>query len=95
MCNGLTTLYKLFLPPSILLLRGGLRELAWRFRRTVPRFGVPELDHLELPVEETAVSWEHRNNTLIVSYRKPSAVVSAEEKDRQEILKMGDEVRLF
>jgi len=59
------------------------------------RFGVPELDHLELPVEETAVSWEHRNNTLIVSYRKPSAVVSAEEKDRKEILKMGDEVRLF
>ena len=59
------------------------------------RFGVPELDHLELPVEATAVSWEHRNNTLVISYRKPAPVVRAEAQEREEILKMGDEVRLF
>ena len=37
---------------------------------------------------EGALSWHHANNTLVVSYQKPSEVVDLEIKDKAERRKM-------
>ena len=44
------------------------------FLRYFKRFSVPEMDHLHLPLEESALSWRHNNNTLIICYQKPEAI---------------------
>ena len=44
------------------------------FLRYFKRFTVPEMDHLHLPLEQSALSWRHNNNTLIISYQKPEAI---------------------
>lgn len=44
------------------------------FLRYFKRFTVPEMDHLHLPLEQSALSWRHNNNTLVISYQKPEAI---------------------
>ncbi len=44
--------------------------------RYFKRFNVPELDLLGLPLEEEALSWVHANNTLVVSYAKPTPLLA-------------------
>eukprot|EP00891_Asterochloris_glomerata_P002692 jgi/Astpho2/2692/fgenesh1_pg.00050_%23_12_t len=43
-------------------------------RKYFKRFTVPEMDHLHLPLEQSALSWRHNNNTLVISYQKPEAI---------------------
>ncbi|XP_033113405.1 protein DPCD-like [Anneissia japonica] len=52
------------------------------------RFNIPDLERLKLPLEQSAISHAHANNTLIISYAKPSAVLEMEKKVRQELLKL-------
>uniref|UniRef100_A0A7S2DN68 Protein DPCD n=1 Tax=Haptolina brevifila TaxID=156173 RepID=A0A7S2DN68_9EUKA len=42
------------------------------------RIDVADMDRARLPLEEPALSWSHDNNTLIIQYKKPAAVLSAE-----------------
>ena len=48
------------------------------------RIAIPELDVLELPLDPASLQWAHANNTLVVGYRKPSQVLEAEAKERNE-----------
>ena len=43
---------------------------------------------LEAELEEGPLSWHHANNTLVVSYAKPTEVVELELKDKAERKKM-------
>eukprot|EP00898_Chlorokybus_atmophyticus_P000379 jgi/Chlat1/1341/Chrsp119S00075 len=52
------------------------------------RFNIPELDNLHLPLEEKALSWQHANNTLIVTYGKPPKVLQVEAEELREVQKM-------
>ncbi|CAG9463068.1 unnamed protein product [Pedinophyceae sp. YPF-701] len=52
------------------------------------RFAIPDLDLLQLPLEQSRVQWEWANSTLVISYAKPRAVVDAEDQDRAERAKM-------
>ncbi|KAG1666950.1 hypothetical protein FOA52_004233 [Chlamydomonas sp. UWO 241] len=55
------------------------------------RFNIPELDVLSLPLAEGALTWAHLNNTLLVSYAKPAAVVAAEAKEAEDTRKIRPE----
>ncbi|GIL92690.1 hypothetical protein Vretimale_19430 [Volvox reticuliferus] len=48
------------------------------------RFNIPELDVLNLSLNDGALSWTHANSTLIISYAKPVAVLQAEAKEAEE-----------
>jgi hypothetical protein len=42
------------------------------------RIAIDDMDRLGLPLDESALSWEHDNSTLVVQYRKPPELISAE-----------------
>ena len=42
------------------------------------RIDVEELDRARIPLEEAGLSWNHENNTLIVQYKKPAAIMQRE-----------------
>ena len=42
------------------------------------RIDVEELDRARVPLEEPNLTWSHENNTLIVQYKKPPAVMAKE-----------------
>jgi hypothetical protein len=44
------------------------------------RIDVEELDRARVPLEEVNLSWSHENNTLIVQYKKPAAVLQKEKE---------------
>jgi len=46
------------------------------------RFGIPELDVLDLGYDGQRLQWHHANNTLVVSYAKPPEVLTIEEEER-------------
>lgn len=52
--------------------------------RYYKRIEIPEMKLLEASLVEGALSWHHANNTLVVSYQKPSEVVDLEIKDKAE-----------
>mmetsp|Transcript_9213 Transcript_9213/g.23559 ORF Transcript_9213/g.23559 Transcript_9213/m.23559 type:complete len:195 (-) Transcript_9213:25-609(-) len=52
------------------------------------KFNIPELDSLGLPMEEDCMSWTYANNTLIVTYTKPNAVLLAERQDAESVSKV-------
>ncbi|XP_071946891.1 protein DPCD-like [Antedon mediterranea] len=52
------------------------------------KFTIPDIDRLKLPLEQSAISKAHANNTLIISYSKPSEVLKMEKDVRQELLKL-------
>ncbi|GMH44874.1 hypothetical protein BSKO_12831 [Bryopsis sp. KO-2023] len=49
------------------------------------RFKIPELDILGIEYEGRRLSFSHANNTLIVSYSKPSQVLEQEKRDLEEL----------
>lgn len=52
------------------------------------RFEIPELVFLELPTDPSEMTWDWKNNTLLIQYRKPklALVAEAEEKaDRRRV----------
>lgn len=52
------------------------------------RFSLPEMDALGLALEEEAMSWTYANNTLIITYTKPNAVLLAERSDAEATSKV-------
>eukprot|EP00191_Tetraselmis_sp_GSL018_P016628 CAMPEP_0177581342 /NCGR_PEP_ID=MMETSP0419_2-20121207/2093_1 /TAXON_ID=582737 /ORGANISM="Tetraselmis sp., Strain GSL018" /LENGTH=151 /DNA_ID=CAMNT_0019070371 /DNA_START=129 /DNA_END=581 /DNA_ORIENTATION=+ len=45
------------------------------------RFGIPEMDAVGAPLEDSSLSWAHDNNTLVVSYAKPKRVMELEAEE--------------
>ncbi|XP_069022014.1 protein DPCD [Embiotoca jacksoni] len=52
------------------------------------KFSIPDLDRSQLPLDGAALSFTHANNTLIVSYKKPSEVLAVEEELLGEVKKL-------
>ncbi|CAF1622334.1 unnamed protein product [Adineta ricciae] len=53
------------------------------------RFTIVDLDRLNLPLEENRLSYTHANNTLIISYKKPQAVLDFEKQVHNELKKLN------
>ncbi|KAK3758085.1 hypothetical protein RRG08_006660 [Elysia crispata] len=52
------------------------------------KFNVPDLERCQLGIDQSAIEFAHANNTLIISYKKPSAVIEVEKRFQQELKKM-------
>ncbi|XP_072883169.1 protein DPCD [Hemitrygon akajei] len=52
------------------------------------KFNIPDLDRCCLPLDGSALSFTHANNTLIITYQKPTAVLKLEQEVVQELKKM-------
>lgn len=52
------------------------------------KFTIPDLDRCQLNLEDSAISYTHANNTLIVSYKKPREVLSLEQELMKELKKL-------
>ncbi|XP_077992785.1 protein DPCD-like [Glandiceps talaboti] len=52
------------------------------------KFNIPDLDRISLPMEQSALSIAHANNTLIISYKKPSEVLAMETAVLAELQKV-------
>mmetsp|Transcript_8686 Transcript_8686/g.23908 ORF Transcript_8686/g.23908 Transcript_8686/m.23908 type:complete len:211 (-) Transcript_8686:323-955(-) len=53
------------------------------------RIAVEDMDRLQLPLEDAALQWDHDNNTLVVQYRKPQALIAAEREAAAARRKLG------
>eukprot|EP00331_Platyophrya_macrostoma_P033108 CAMPEP_0176447358 /NCGR_PEP_ID=MMETSP0127-20121128/24973_1 /TAXON_ID=938130 /ORGANISM="Platyophrya macrostoma, Strain WH" /LENGTH=166 /DNA_ID=CAMNT_0017833767 /DNA_START=105 /DNA_END=605 /DNA_ORIENTATION=+ len=53
------------------------------------RISIPDMKRNGLKLEESALSWAYKNNTLIVSYAKPSSILKSEEKLIEEFKKLN------
>uniref|UniRef100_UPI0037E9B66B protein DPCD n=1 Tax=Semicossyphus pulcher TaxID=241346 RepID=UPI0037E9B66B len=52
------------------------------------KFSVTDLDRNKLPLESSALSFTHANNTLIVSYQKPKEILTLEQELLKELKKL-------
>ncbi|XP_028269301.1 protein DPCD [Parambassis ranga] len=52
------------------------------------KFSVPDLDRSQLPLDSSALSFTHANNTLIVSYKKPNEILTLERELLKELKKL-------
>ncbi|XP_075894787.1 protein DPCD [Nelusetta ayraudi] len=52
------------------------------------KFSVVDLDRCLLPLDGTALSFTHANNTLIVSYKKPKEILTLEQELLKELKKL-------
>ncbi|XP_061685921.1 protein DPCD isoform X1 [Syngnathoides biaculeatus] len=52
------------------------------------KFGIPDLDRSQLPLDSAALSFTHANNTLIVSYKKPKEILNVEQELMKELKKL-------
>ncbi|KAG8015147.1 Protein DPCD [Nibea albiflora] len=52
------------------------------------KFSVVDLDRSQLPLDSSALSFAHTNNTLIVSYKKPKEILILEEELLKELKKL-------
>ncbi|KAF3687301.1 Protein DPCD [Channa argus] len=52
------------------------------------KFGIPDLDRCQLPLDSSALSFTHANNTLIVSYKKPKEILTIEQELLKELKKL-------
>uniref|UniRef100_A0A8C5SZ82 Protein DPCD n=1 Tax=Laticauda laticaudata TaxID=8630 RepID=A0A8C5SZ82_LATLA len=51
-------------------------------------FTIPDLDRFQLPLDSTALNFTHANNTLIITYQKPTEILAAEEELQKELKKI-------
>ncbi|XP_072280498.1 protein DPCD [Pyxicephalus adspersus] len=49
------------------------------------KFSIPDLDRCRLELNESALSFAHANNTLIITYQKPKEILSVEEELQKEL----------
>ncbi|XP_053548460.1 protein DPCD [Bombina bombina] len=49
------------------------------------KFSIPDLDRCQLDLNDSALSFAHANNTLIITYQKPKEILSVEEELQQEL----------
>ncbi|XP_075697151.1 protein DPCD isoform X5 [Rhinoderma darwinii] len=52
------------------------------------KFSVPDLDRCQIDLDESALSFAHANNTLIITYQKPKEVLAVEEELQKELKSM-------
>ncbi|XP_060755530.1 protein DPCD [Neoarius graeffei] len=52
------------------------------------KFNIPDLDRCQLPLENSALSFSHANNTLIISYKKPKEILGLEQELMRELKKL-------
>ncbi|KAM8879876.1 LOW QUALITY PROTEIN: protein DPCD [Spinachia spinachia] len=52
------------------------------------RFSITDLDRSQLPLDDSALSFTHTNNTLIVSYKKPKEILTLEQELLKELKKL-------
>ncbi|KAL3996021.1 R-spondin 2 [Sarotherodon galilaeus] len=52
------------------------------------KFNIPDLDRSQLPLDNSALSFTHANNTLIVSYKKPKEILTLEQELLKELKKL-------
>ncbi|KAM7393804.1 hypothetical protein PAMP_020649 [Pampus punctatissimus] len=52
------------------------------------KFSIPDLDRSQLPLDSSALSFTHANNTLIVSYKKPKEILTLEQELLRELKKL-------
>uniref|UniRef100_A0A3P8ZHR0 Protein DPCD n=1 Tax=Esox lucius TaxID=8010 RepID=A0A3P8ZHR0_ESOLU len=52
------------------------------------KFNIPDLDRSQLPLDSSALSFTHVNNTLIVSYKKPKEILTLEHELLCEVKKL-------
>ncbi|XP_051883010.1 protein DPCD [Pristis pectinata] len=52
------------------------------------KFNIPDMDRCHLPLDSSALSFTHANNTLIITYQKPTAILQLEQEVLQELKKM-------
>ncbi|XP_029950100.1 protein DPCD [Salarias fasciatus] len=52
------------------------------------KFSVADLDRSQLPLDGSALSFAHANNTLIVTYKKPKEILSLEQELLKELKKL-------
>uniref|UniRef100_A0A7S3FBS1 Protein DPCD n=1 Tax=Haptolina ericina TaxID=156174 RepID=A0A7S3FBS1_9EUKA len=46
------------------------------------RISIEDMHRAHLALEEAALSWEHENNTLVIQYKKPAAILQLEKEAR-------------
>ncbi|XP_077311467.1 protein DPCD [Lithobates pipiens] len=49
------------------------------------KFTIPDLDRCRLELNESALSFAHANNTLIITYQKPKEILAVEEELQEEL----------
>ena len=54
---------------------------------------IEDLDRARLPIEEAPLSWTHENNTLVIQYKKPAAILQREKEAKIERLSAPDAVQ--
>ncbi|KAJ8264288.1 hypothetical protein GJAV_G00147400 [Gymnothorax javanicus] len=52
------------------------------------KFSIPDLDRCGLPLESSALTFSHANNTLIIIYQKPKEILSLEKDLLRELKKI-------
>ncbi|KAF4075262.1 hypothetical protein AMELA_G00232600 [Ameiurus melas] len=52
------------------------------------KFNISDLDRCQLPLESSALSFSHANNTLIISYKKPKEILALEQELMRELKKL-------
>lgn len=52
------------------------------------KFNIPDLDRAKLPLESKRLSFSHGNNTLIITYEKPPAILEMEKAVQEQLKKM-------
>ncbi|KAJ7376230.1 hypothetical protein OS493_036053 [Desmophyllum pertusum] len=52
------------------------------------RFHITDMERAKLNLEQSAISIAHANNTLIITYQKPSLILEQEKLVRQELVKV-------
>uniref|UniRef100_UPI00398EF180 protein DPCD n=1 Tax=Pristiophorus japonicus TaxID=55135 RepID=UPI00398EF180 len=52
------------------------------------KFNIPDMDRCRLPLDCSALSFTHANNTLIITYQKPAEILRLEQEVLQELKKM-------
>ncbi|CAL8332357.1 unnamed protein product [Merluccius merluccius] len=52
------------------------------------KFGIPDLDRCQLPLDCSVLTFTHANNTLIISYKKPKEILTLEHELLRELKKL-------
>ncbi|XP_041065810.1 protein DPCD isoform X1 [Carcharodon carcharias] len=52
------------------------------------KFNIPDMDRCSLPLDSSALSFTHANNTLIITYKKPTEILQLEQEVLQELKKV-------
>ncbi|PIK35450.1 hypothetical protein BSL78_27731 [Apostichopus japonicus] len=53
------------------------------------KFTIPDLDRIQLPIDQSAITFAHAHNTLIISYKKPPEIHKLEREIKAELQKIN------